>query len=142
MKLQNMFKRCPWCYHVVIRENANAQAASTDGRATLYANGQAHMFERKRCNQKQRGGLNIQKQNHLFFLFLPKAVFEHVYISSLPHSCTVVKQYKESTTKILSITFFILAFLTINPSDHGPVNLLLSLVVISQLLIKLFSPQS
>ncbi len=28
-------------------------------------------------------------------------------------------------------------FLTINPSDHGPVNLLLSLVVISQLLIKL-----
>jgi hypothetical protein len=25
------------------RENADAQAASTDGRATLYANGQAHM---------------------------------------------------------------------------------------------------
>jgi hypothetical protein len=47
----------------------------------------------------------------------------------------VVKQYKELTTKILSRTFLILAFLTINPSDHGPVNLLLSLVVISQLLI-------
>jgi hypothetical protein len=25
------------------RENIDAQAASTDGRATLYANGQAHM---------------------------------------------------------------------------------------------------
>jgi hypothetical protein len=49
----------------------------------------------------------------------------------------VVKQYKELTTKILSITCLILAFLTINTSDHGPVNLLLSLVVISQLLIKL-----
>jgi hypothetical protein len=30
------------------RENIDAQAASTDGRATLYANGQAHMFERKK----------------------------------------------------------------------------------------------
>jgi hypothetical protein len=30
------------------RENADAQAASTDGRATLYANGQAHMFKRKK----------------------------------------------------------------------------------------------
>ena len=32
--------------------------------------------------KKQRGGLNIKKQNQLFFLFLPKAVFEHVYIST------------------------------------------------------------
>jgi hypothetical protein len=39
------------------RENADAQAASTDGRATLYANGQAHMFEREKvCNQKTTGG--------------------------------------------------------------------------------------
>ena len=29
------------------RENIDAQAASTDGRATLYANGQTHMFGRK-----------------------------------------------------------------------------------------------
>jgi hypothetical protein len=39
------------------RENADAQAASTDGRETLYANGQAHMFERKSCNQKTTGGV-------------------------------------------------------------------------------------
>ncbi len=30
-----------------MRENIDAQAASTDGRATLYANGQMHMFGRK-----------------------------------------------------------------------------------------------
>ncbi len=64
-------------------------------------------------------------------------MFEHVYISTLLHSCTVVKQYKESTTKILSRPFLILVFLTINPSDHGPVNVLISLIVISQILIKL-----
>jgi hypothetical protein len=65
------------------RENIDAQAASTDGRATLYANGQAHMFERKVVIKKQRGGFKYKKkQNHLFFLFLPKAVFEHVYIST------------------------------------------------------------
>ena len=57
------------------RENANAQAASTDGRAALYANGQAHMFERKTIIKKQRGVLNIKKKN-LFFLFLPITVFE------------------------------------------------------------------
>jgi hypothetical protein len=61
----------------------NTEAASTDGRATFYANGQAHMFERKVVIKKQRGVLNMKKQNHLFFLFLPKAVFEHVYISTL-----------------------------------------------------------
>jgi hypothetical protein len=38
------------------RENADAQAASTDGRATLYANGQAHMFERKKIVIKQQRG--------------------------------------------------------------------------------------
>jgi len=79
----------------------------------------------------------MKKQNHLFFLFLPKAVFEHVYISTLPHSCTVVKQYKELTTKILSITFLILAFLTIHLGDHGAVHVLISLIVMAQLLIKL-----
>jgi hypothetical protein len=29
------------------RENIDAQATSTDGRATLYVNGQTHMFGRK-----------------------------------------------------------------------------------------------
>jgi hypothetical protein len=98
------------------------------------------MFERKVVViKKQRGGFKYTKnQNHLFFLFLPKAVFEHVYISTLPHSCTVVKQYKELTTKILSITFLILVFLTIHLDDHVTVNVLISLVVISQVLIKLF----
>jgi hypothetical protein len=111
---------------------------STDGRATLYVNGQTHMFERKSCNKKTTGGvLNIKNKTIYFFLFLPKAVFEHLYISTLPHSCTVVKQYKELTTKILSITFLILAFLTIHLGDHGAVNVLISFVVISQLLIKL-----
>ncbi len=43
--------------------------------------------------KKQRGGvLNIKKQNHLFFLFLPKAVFEHVHISSDPQNCLHVLQ--------------------------------------------------
>jgi hypothetical protein len=49
----------------------------------------------------------------------------------------VVKQYKELTTKILSITFLILVFLTIHLDDHGAVNVLISLLVISHLLIKL-----
>jgi hypothetical protein len=39
------------------RENIDAQAASTDGRAILYANGQTHMFGRKGdVIKKQRGG--------------------------------------------------------------------------------------
>ncbi len=62
-----------------------------------------------------------------------------MYISTLPHSCTVVKQYKELTTKILSITFLILAFLTIHLGDHGVVNVLINLLVISHL-IKLLHP--
>ena len=44
--------------YVLLRENIDAQAAPTDGRATLYANGQAHMFERKKgVIKKQRGGV-------------------------------------------------------------------------------------
>jgi hypothetical protein len=38
------------------RENIDAQAESTDGRATLYANDQMHMFGRKGVIKKQRGG--------------------------------------------------------------------------------------
>jgi hypothetical protein len=36
------------CMLQAYRENIDARAASTDGRATLYANGQMHMFGRKR----------------------------------------------------------------------------------------------
>ncbi len=53
------------------------------------------------------------------------------------YSGNKVKQYNELTTKILSITFLILVFLTIHLDDHDVVNVLISLVVISQLLIKL-----
>jgi hypothetical protein len=43
------------------RENIDAQAASTDGRATLYANDQTHMFGRKVVIKKQRGGFKYKK---------------------------------------------------------------------------------
>jgi hypothetical protein len=50
------------------REKIDAQAASTDGRATLYANGQTLMFGRKGVIKKTTGGgLNIKK--NLFFSF-------------------------------------------------------------------------
>jgi hypothetical protein len=50
-------------------ENADAQAVSADGRATIYANSQAHMFERKVVIKKQRGGLNIKKTKPSIFSF-------------------------------------------------------------------------
>ncbi len=36
-------------------KNIDAQEASTDGRATLYANGQTHMFGRKVVMKKTTG---------------------------------------------------------------------------------------
>ncbi len=51
------------------RENIDAQAASTDGRATLYANGQTHMFERKVVIKKQRGGFKHKKTKPSIFSF-------------------------------------------------------------------------
>ena len=79
--------------------------------------------DKKVVIKKVRGGFEYKKNKTIhFFLFLPKAVFEHVYISTLPHLCTVVKQYKDFTTKILSITVLILAFLTIHLGDHGAVK--------------------
>jgi hypothetical protein len=51
------------------RENIDTHASSTDRRATLYANGQAHMFERKVSIKKQRGGLNIKKTKPSIFSF-------------------------------------------------------------------------
>ncbi len=52
------------------RENIDAQGASTDGRATLYANGQAHMFERKKgVIKKQRGVFKYKKTKPSIFSF-------------------------------------------------------------------------
>jgi hypothetical protein len=51
------------------RENADAQAVSTDGRATIYANGQAHMFERKVVIKKQRRGFKYKKNKTIYFFF-------------------------------------------------------------------------
>ena len=57
------------CHHTD-RENIDVQAASTDGRATLYANGQTHMFGRKKgVIKKQRGVLNIKKTKPSIFSF-------------------------------------------------------------------------
>ncbi len=74
---------------VIVRENADAQAASTDGRVTLYvndqthmferastdgrttlyANDQANMFERKVVIKKQRGGFKYKKTKQSIFSF-------------------------------------------------------------------------
>jgi hypothetical protein len=52
------------------RENIDAQAASTDGRATLYANDQTHMFGRKDdVIKKQRGGFKYKKTKPSIFSF-------------------------------------------------------------------------
>jgi hypothetical protein len=53
----------------VKRENIDAQAASTDGKATLYAKGQAHMFGRKAVIKKQRGGFKYKKTKPSIFSF-------------------------------------------------------------------------
>ncbi len=62
-------------------ENIDAQATSTDGRATLYMDDESHMFG-KDVIKKQRGGFKYKKNEIIFFLFLPKEVFEHVFIST------------------------------------------------------------
>jgi hypothetical protein len=52
------------------RENIVAQAASTDGRATLYVKDQTHMFGRKRdVIKKQRGGFKYKKTKPSIFSF-------------------------------------------------------------------------
>jgi hypothetical protein len=51
------------------RENIDAQAASTDGRATLYANGQTHMFERKVVIKNNGGGFKYKKTKPSIFSF-------------------------------------------------------------------------
>jgi hypothetical protein len=83
------------------RENMDAQATSTDGRVTLYMDDETHMFV-KRCNKKkQRGGLKLTK-NIYFFLFPPKAVFEHVYISTpRTHTSNSVQSCVPSPTTTL-----------------------------------------
>jgi hypothetical protein len=92
---------------VPLRENIEAQAASTDGRATLYAKDQTHMFGRKGVIKKQRGGFKQKKQNHLFFLFLPEAVFEHVYISTHYRHVVFSSQIKSKVGNILVKTVVI-----------------------------------
>ncbi len=51
------------------RENIDAQSASTDGRATLYANDQAHMFGRKVVIKKTKGGFKYKKTKPTIFSF-------------------------------------------------------------------------
>jgi hypothetical protein len=57
------------------------------------------MFGRKVVIKNHGGGLNVKKQNHLFFSFpfLPKTVFEHGYIS------TVVKKIEQTTTGLTGV---------------------------------------
>jgi hypothetical protein len=97
-----------------------------------------HVWKKKDVIKKQRGGFKYKKNKTIYFFFSYIKRYSNTYtFLHSPHSCTVVKQYKELTTKILSITFLILAFLTIHLGDHGEVNVLISLLVISQFLIKL-----
>jgi hypothetical protein len=52
------------------RENIDAEAASTDGRATIYTNDQTHMFGRKgEIIKKQRGGFIYEKTKPSIFSF-------------------------------------------------------------------------
>jgi hypothetical protein len=63
-------------------ENIDAQGTSTGGRATLYMDDESYMFG-KGVIKKQRGFFKYKKTKpSIFFLFLPKTVFEHVYIST------------------------------------------------------------
>jgi hypothetical protein len=61
------------------RENIDAQAASTDGRATLYANDQAHMFGRKVVIKKQRGGFKYKKTKPSIFSFSYLKRYSNMY---------------------------------------------------------------
>jgi hypothetical protein len=92
------------------RENIDAQAASTDGRATLNANGQAHMFERKVVIKKHRGGFKYKKNKTIyFFLFVPRAVFEHVYIFTISMAL--------STSKIVFPFALVVVAESLTPTD-------------------------
>ena len=70
------------------RKNIDAQAASTDGRATLYAKGQAHMFERKRdAIKKQRGGFKYKNTEPSIFFFSYLKRYSNTY--TFLHEVTV-----------------------------------------------------
>ncbi len=63
---------CPFSHFSsseTVRENIVAQVVSTDGRATIYENGQTHMFERKIVIKKQRGGFKYKKTKPSIFSF-------------------------------------------------------------------------
>ncbi len=71
------------------RENIDAQAASTDGRATLYADGQTHMFERKVVIiKKQRGGFKYKKNKTIYFFFSYLKRYSNTY-TFLQFSCCI-----------------------------------------------------
>jgi hypothetical protein len=57
-----------------MRENIDAQIASTDGRVTIYEKDQTQMFGRTVVIKNNWGVLNIKKTKPFFFLFLPRAV--------------------------------------------------------------------
>jgi hypothetical protein len=63
----------------LLRENIDAQVASTDGRATIYANGQTHMFERKVVIKKQRGGFKYKKNKTIYFFFSYPKRYSNTY---------------------------------------------------------------
>ncbi len=71
-----------------IGEIIDAQAATTDRRATLYMDDEMHMFG-KDVIKNNGGVLNIKKI--YFFLFLPKAVFECLNTYTFLHSPTRVQ---------------------------------------------------
>jgi hypothetical protein len=54
---------------VPLRENIEAQPVSTDGRVTIYAKDQTHMFGRKGVIKKQRGGFKHKKTKPSIFSF-------------------------------------------------------------------------
>jgi hypothetical protein len=54
---------------VSTRETIDAQAASTDGRAALYAKSQVHMIGGKIVIKKQRGGFKYKKTKPSIFSF-------------------------------------------------------------------------
>jgi hypothetical protein len=78
----------------MVRENIDAQAASTDGRATFYANGQTHMFERKNYNQKTTGGFKCKKTKPsiFFFSYLKRYSNTHFYTPALVYSDKTVQR--------------------------------------------------
>jgi hypothetical protein len=59
----------------------DAQAASTDGRATLYANDQTHMFGRKDVIKNNGEVLNIKNKTiHFLFSYLKRYSNKYTFL--------------------------------------------------------------